>query len=155
MKSLSHVLLLATPWTAAFQAPPSMGFSRQEYWGSPRPEQPLGRGSALSRLGAELELRRTGSSLGSSQYCSESNSSAVSSSWCLCGNGLIRNQGTEYLTFGREEAEVCRMGCFPGGQMRAPMAWQDEQPPPGCKDKVVQSHHPLKWEVSLAAGAED
>lgn len=30
-----------------------------------------------------------------------------------------------------------------------------EQPPPGCKDKVVQSHHPLKWEVSLAAGAED
>ena len=35
--------------------------------GSPRPEQPLGRGSALSRLGAELELRRSGSSLGPSQ----------------------------------------------------------------------------------------
>ena len=32
MKSLSHVQLLATPWTAAHQAPPSMGFSRQEYW---------------------------------------------------------------------------------------------------------------------------
>ena len=32
MKSLSRVLLLATPWTAAYQAPPSMGFSRQEYW---------------------------------------------------------------------------------------------------------------------------
>ena len=32
MKSLSHVWLLATPWTAAYQAPPSMGFSRQEYW---------------------------------------------------------------------------------------------------------------------------
>ena len=31
-KSLSCVLLLATPWTAAYQAPPSMGFSRQEYW---------------------------------------------------------------------------------------------------------------------------
>ena len=30
-KSLSHVQLLATPWTAACQAPPSMGFSRQEY----------------------------------------------------------------------------------------------------------------------------
>ena len=26
------VLLLATPWTAAYQAPPSIGFSRQEYW---------------------------------------------------------------------------------------------------------------------------
>ena len=28
----SRVRLLATPWTAAYQAPPSMGFSRQEYW---------------------------------------------------------------------------------------------------------------------------
>ena len=32
VKSLSRVQLLATPWTAAHQAPPSMGFSRQEYW---------------------------------------------------------------------------------------------------------------------------
>ena len=31
-KSLSCVWLFATPWTAAYQAPPSMGFSRQEYW---------------------------------------------------------------------------------------------------------------------------
>ena len=32
MKSLSCARLLATPWTAAHQAPLSMGFSRQEYW---------------------------------------------------------------------------------------------------------------------------
>ena len=32
VKMLSRVRLLATPWTAAYQAPPSMGFSRQEYW---------------------------------------------------------------------------------------------------------------------------
>ena len=32
MKSLSHVQLFATPWTVAYQAPSSMGFSRQEYW---------------------------------------------------------------------------------------------------------------------------
>ena len=32
MKPLTRVRLLATPWTAAHQAPPSMGFSRQEYW---------------------------------------------------------------------------------------------------------------------------
>ena len=32
MKSLSRVRLFMTPWTAAYQAPPSMGFSRQEYW---------------------------------------------------------------------------------------------------------------------------
>ena len=38
VKLLSRVRLLATPWTAAFQAPPSMGFSRQEYWsGVPLP----------------------------------------------------------------------------------------------------------------------
>ena len=38
MKSLSHVRLFTTPWTAAYQAPPSMGFSRQEYWsGVPLP----------------------------------------------------------------------------------------------------------------------
>jgi len=38
VKSLSHVRLLATPWTAAYQAPLSMGFSKQEYWsGVPLP----------------------------------------------------------------------------------------------------------------------
>ena len=38
VKSLSRVQLLATPWTAAHQAPLSMGFSRQEYWsGVPLP----------------------------------------------------------------------------------------------------------------------
>ena len=38
VKLLSHVRLFATPWTAAYQPPPSMGFSRQEYWsGVPLP----------------------------------------------------------------------------------------------------------------------
>ena len=38
VKSLSHIQLLATSWTAAYQAPPPMGFSRQEYWsGVPLP----------------------------------------------------------------------------------------------------------------------
>ena len=32
VKSLSHVQLFATPWTVAYQAPLSMGFSREEYW---------------------------------------------------------------------------------------------------------------------------
>ena len=32
VKSLSHVQLFGTPWTVAYQAPLSMGFSRQEYW---------------------------------------------------------------------------------------------------------------------------
>ena len=38
VKSLSRVRPSATPWTAAYQSPPSMGFSRQEYWsGVPLP----------------------------------------------------------------------------------------------------------------------
>ena len=38
VKSLSRVWRFTTPWTAAYQAPPSMGFSRQEYWsGLPLP----------------------------------------------------------------------------------------------------------------------
>ena len=32
VKSVSRVQLFVTPWTVAYQAPPSMGFSRQEYW---------------------------------------------------------------------------------------------------------------------------
>ena len=44
VKWLVRVWLLATPWTAAFQAPPSLGFSRQEYWSGvpfPSPCVPL------------------------------------------------------------------------------------------------------------------
>ena len=43
VKLLSCVRLLETPWTAAYQAPPSMGFSRQEYWSGvplPSPGEP-------------------------------------------------------------------------------------------------------------------
>ena len=46
--SLSRVRFLATPWTADFQAPPSMGFSRQEYWSGvplPSPKKDLGKGN--------------------------------------------------------------------------------------------------------------
>ena len=46
VKSLSHVQLLATPWTAAYQAPPPMGFSRQKYWSG----VPLPSSQTISRL---------------------------------------------------------------------------------------------------------
>ena len=42
VQSLSDVRLFVTPWTVAYQAPPSMGFSRQEYWSRlpfPSPEE--------------------------------------------------------------------------------------------------------------------
>ena len=46
VKSLSRVQLLTTPWIIAYQAPQSMGFSRQEYWSglpfpSPRESEPV------------------------------------------------------------------------------------------------------------------
>ena len=53
VKSLSRVRLLATPWTAAHQAPPSMGFSRQEYWSRvplPSPTNTLQKTKAMLRV---------------------------------------------------------------------------------------------------------
>ena len=46
VKLLSHVRLFTTPWTVALQTPPSMGFSRQEYWsGLPFPSPGIKPGS--------------------------------------------------------------------------------------------------------------
>ena len=48
LKLLSRIRLLATPWTAAYQAPLSMGFSRQEYWsGVPSPAPTVNAGTLL------------------------------------------------------------------------------------------------------------
>ena len=53
VKSLSRVQLFAIPWTIAYQAPPSMGFSKQEYWSGvplPSPSQILDKCNWLYRL---------------------------------------------------------------------------------------------------------
>ena len=61
VKSLSRVRLFATPWTVAYQAPPSVGFSRQECWSglpfsSPYPVLKIGRdvdtGACRAKLGS-------------------------------------------------------------------------------------------------------
>ena len=53
--------LFATPWTVTHQAPPSMGFSRQEYWsGLPCPPPKLSYDSAISLLGADSKELQTG-----------------------------------------------------------------------------------------------
>ena len=68
MKSLSRVALLATPWSAAHQAPPPMGFSRQEYWsGVPLPSPVLL--SAISQIPVELY----GSTDGKESACNAGN----------------------------------------------------------------------------------
>ena len=65
-KSLSCVWLLATPWTAAYQALPSLGFSRQEYWSgvplpSPAPALRVGKSNGPSHdfdsLGTDTEMQ--------------------------------------------------------------------------------------------------
>ena len=72
VKLLSRVRLSVTPWTVAYQAPPSMGFSKQEYWcGLPfpspedfadpgiEPQSPTLRADALpSQLPGKACLRR-------------------------------------------------------------------------------------------------
>ena len=55
VKSLSCVRLLVTPWTAAYQAPPSMGFSRQEYW-SGVPLSSLNKHPSLNKLKEDFSL---------------------------------------------------------------------------------------------------
>ena len=59
MKSLSRVRLFSTPWTAAYKAPPPMGFSRQEYWSGvplPSPEPILDLSKCLIALLSLLSL---------------------------------------------------------------------------------------------------
>ena len=59
VKLLSRVWLIATPWTAAHQAPPSMGFSRQEYWsGVPLPSQQLTM-HRIYKMGQKRKDRKT------------------------------------------------------------------------------------------------
>ena len=59
VKSLSCVQLLATPWIAAYQAPPSMGFSRQEYWSRvPLPSPNVEHYSAIKEQHTESVLMR-------------------------------------------------------------------------------------------------
>ena len=60
VKLLSHAWLLATPWTAAYQASPSMGFSRQEYWsGVPLPSPSLIYGALKKMIQTNLFIYKT------------------------------------------------------------------------------------------------
>ena len=63
VKLLSRVRLLVTPWTAAYQAPLSMGFSRQEYWSGvplPSPQLRLSGSKSLSLQGVQPASRPEG-----------------------------------------------------------------------------------------------
>ena len=70
LKSLSHVRLLATPWTAAYQAPPSMGFSRQKYWSG----VPLYSAYKLNKQGDHIQPWHTPFPIWNQSVCSMSSS---------------------------------------------------------------------------------
>ena len=83
VKSLSRVQLLATPWTAAYQAPPSMGFSRQEYWSevpSPSPVHPILGGRKINTL---LKARETEAELSETHRNLDLKEKACPISWIL------------------------------------------------------------------------
>ena len=59
VKSLGHVQLFSIPWTAAYQAPPPMGFSRQEYWSGVPSPSPSSNLEAYNCQGQWLQPRLT------------------------------------------------------------------------------------------------
>ena len=87
VKSLSRVWLLATPWTAAYQALPSMGLSRQEYWsGVPRPSL-LGRSSRCQPWAVDI-------------LAEERNMECVGKKWSWLTCDLLQKQATkQFHTF--------------------------------------------------------
>ena len=83
MKSLSRVRLFVTPWTAAHQAPPSMGFSMQEYWSRvPLPSPNSNNNSS--------QILRTYSSTGKESACN------VGDPGSMPGSGRSAGPGTGY-----------------------------------------------------------
>ena len=56
-QSPSYVQLFVMPWTAAYQVPLSMEFSRQEYWSGVSLPSPSSRGEKVAKIKATKELR--------------------------------------------------------------------------------------------------
>ena len=113
-KSLSHVRLLATPWTAVYQAPPSMGFSRQEYWsGCAFQKTPISR-SALNKNpmpahhfeGNPVDESTTRRGTDPLMHLTEKTEGSTHSST----NGLLSCEQLE-----RQAATACPGGGSPGG----------------------------------------
>ena len=82
VKSLSHVRLLATLWTAAYQAPLSVGFSSQEYWsGLPLPSPKTCSTSLITR---EMQIKTTMSITSHQSEWPSSKNSTNSKCWREC-----------------------------------------------------------------------
>ena len=145
VKSLSRVRLLATPWTAAHQAPPSMGFSRQEYWsGVPWPSPDSEHRWALMVAGSSIGYCYSPGilcwgaedgegvpgradhlcSLGSPT--SDSATSCQALCWALCGEGRQQQQGWE--------SPICSPWLSRAWQIQT---WCDSEPVPRVTRRSV------------------
>ena len=96
VKSFSCVRLLATPWTAAYQASPSMGFSRQEYWsGMPLP-------SPKSSIKNKLIFEKRSLDLIDGPPCS---GCSVDLHTCLLRNLYVGQKGTVRTARGKTDSK--------------------------------------------------
>ena len=100
MKSLSRVRLLATPWIAVYKAPPSMGFSKQEYWsGVPLPSPHMAyRNCYLESSGKKTE-RESGAANKLFRY------TAYRDKQCF-RVGEARYNGTTWLGYSRKSHKI-------------------------------------------------
>ena len=106
-KLLSRVQLLVTPWTAAYQAPPSMGFSRQEYWSGVSHPKHQESGTDLG-LASICFMGRTGLTF---PLCSQSSVAVVSSHFLLCLCQSVFLQGIASLTEVSEHPHATQKPC--------------------------------------------
>ena len=121
VKSLSHVRLFAAPWTVAYWAPPSMGFSRQEYWSGmpfPSPEDlsdsgiepgsPTLQADTLSseppgKLTKERDNQLLEQNIESCQECTQSAKDSSVDRWCYVNcpvEKIIQNRWEEPVSSG-------------------------------------------------------
>ena len=99
MKSLSRVQLLATPCTAAYQALPSMGFSRQEYWSFSFNISPSNEHSGLSTISFRMDWLDLLAVQGTLKSLLQHHSSKTSI--LLCSAFFIVQLSHPYMTTGK------------------------------------------------------
>ena len=146
MKSLSRVRLLVTPWTAAYEAPPSMGFSRQEYWsGVPLPSPPScsePKPKPLTLPWGPLTTKPVALALHAQQlpHCSSDMPGTVLSlNVCIGSSHCLKYSSSDYLITGSLTS------LSHGSNVTCQHAYKTETAPASS----YHSRAPLFWEESL------
>ena len=121
VKSLSRVRPSATPWTAAFQAPLSMGFSRQEYWsGVPLPSLfPLCRVRVIALVPCPLQVIL--------RIKCNRNYERRPNALCIASSRFAVKQGTNSGPIDDCRRQAARVGLSLSGPYEA--IWSNPQPP--------------------------